>query len=351
MKICFAVNNMNSGGAERVVANLANIFVSNGHDVSILMVSASNTNSFYPLDKSIDLSALINSDADKRVGGRIKSYKRFLLKNRPDVVLSFLPHVNIYSSFVCKKMKIPVVLCERTDPASYSLIYRILLKISFRKADGCIFQTPDAMRFYGKKIERKSVIFVNPVKLDFVPPPKILRKKQIVAVGRLIKTKNYYLLIDSFAEFNKVVKGYSLNIYGEGPLKNDIETYIRSLGLDKQIILKGNSKTWQQESFDSHFYVLTSNYEGMPNALLESLSIGLPSISTDCRIGGPKFISSHSTRLCLVNCNDKTSLVAAMIETSKHYVDDIYDGSFYDFVKIENVYKYWIDYLKKIIRR
>ena len=248
-------------------------------------------------------------------------------------------------------MRIPVVLCERTDPASYSLIYRFLLKMSFKKANGCVFQTPNAMRFYGKKIAKKGIVIVNPVKLDFVPPTKILRKKQIVAVGRLIKTKNYYLLIDAFSKFNKVVKGYTLNIYGDGPLKKEIETHIHLAGLDEQIILKGNSKTWQQESFDSHFYVLTSNFEGMPNALLESLSIGLPSISTDCRIGGPKFISSHSTRLHLVNCNDTESLVATLIDVSMHYVDDTYDESFYNFVKIDNIYKYWIDYLNKIIRR
>ena len=351
MKICFSINDMGSGGAERVVSILCNSLVSKNNDICLLLVSSNKRESFYKIDNRVRIVPLISKLKEKGIFSRLKAYKRFLIREKPDIVVSFLSHVNVYTSFACKKLKIPFVLCERSNPFTYSFVIKCLLRYCFKKATGCVFQTNHAMTFYGRNAKKKGIVLINPVTLDYIPNGIIKRKKQIISVGRLVKSKNYQLLIDSFKIFSKKCAGYKLLIYGEGDQKQLLIDHCKKESLLDSVVFMGNSSSWQADSFDSSLFVLTSNFEGMPNSLLEALSIGMPCISTDCPVGGPKYISTLTDRLSLVKCGDKKELASTMVNICSNISAEKYDCSFYEKVSAERIASQWLLYLEEVYNR
>ena len=311
MKILFICDTLGSGGAERVIATLSNGFVERGNNVSILMLSNESNGSFYSLNKSIELSNL-----GLESGGflkKAKAIRKYVLNKKPDIVISFLSYVCIYTWWALRPTKIPYIVSERNDPNQRSLLKQFLLNCSFKKASGCVFQTEDALNWYKDVVKGKTEVIHNPVNLDYLPSNVTNRKKQILYVGRFTDQKNCLMLIDSFSLFSKNHPNYILKMYGSGPLETEIRQKITDLQLKDKVIVLPNSKTWQKEESDSAMFVLPSKYEGMPNVLAEALCLGIPSVSTNCTIGGPKELKKiFKNHLFLSNAINFESFFDAM---------------------------------------
>lgn len=286
MKIMFICDTMGSGGAERVIATLSNGFVERGNNVSILMLSKEAKGSFYNLHAGVKLLNL-----NFQSGGffkKVHAIKNFVASEGPDIVISFLSYVCIYTWWALRHTKIPYIVSERNDPNQRGKLKQFLLNKSFRRAAGCVFQTEDAQEWYLKKNKLNSVIIQNPVNLDFVPEKIGRIKNQILYVGRLNKQKNCFMLLKAFKLFSIKHPEFTLKMYGDGPLRDDLIDLISNLRLSNKVCLLSSSKTWQKDEYYSAMFVLSSRFEGMPNVLAEALSLGIPSVSTDCTIGGPK---------------------------------------------------------------
>ena len=306
MRICFVCDTMGSGGAERVIATLSNGFVDNGHDVSILMLSSEGSGSFYNLDENIKLLSLTNKKVNPL--RKAKILKKVIIENRPDIVISFLSYVCIYTWWALRHTHIPYIVSERNDPNQREKIKQYLLNKSFKRASGCVFQTEDAYTWYGKIAKNKSTIIYNPVKLDFVPESCKVRKEQILYVGRFTEQKNCLMLIDAFKLFSIKFPSYTLKMYGNGPLEEAIKQKIVSENLSDKVVMLPSSKMWQKDEYDSSLFLLTSKFEGMPNVLVEALCLGIPSVSTDCPIGGPKELKKvFPNLLALADLNPKST--------------------------------------------
>lgn len=129
----------------------------------------------------------------------------------------------------------------------------------------------------------------NPVEAERIPSQyRGERENVIVAAGRLAPQKNFSLLIKAFARFNKHHPEYTLRIYGEGELREELTNLTNSLQIAEKVELPGRSVSLLQEMNSAAMFVLTSDYEGMPNVLLEAMCMGMPVISTDCPSGGRK---------------------------------------------------------------
>ena len=350
MNIIFTIDSMYSGGAERVVSSLSNEFTLLGHKVTIIMVSNDKNYSFYQLNSGIKLVALLKDIVKRpKFFSRVKLLKRAILNEKPDVVISFLPHVIIYTSYALSKLNIPFFVSERNDPNKYSYFYKALIKNAFQKADGCIFQTKDAMNWYGDRIKNKSKIIFNPINLTYYPSFITSDRNKIVfSVGRLVSQKNFKLLIDAFELFNKQLNGYSLRIYGDGPLKDELNAYIKNKNLTSKVLLMGNSKTWHKDEYMSSLFVLSSDYEGMPNALMEAMALKIPCISTNCPVGGPKELINNGVNGYLTSTNNASALAETMIKAIN---EPKIETTYKDKYSIETIAKQWLELIECLINK
>ena len=350
MKILFCCETMRSGGAEKVIATLSNRFSLLGHEVVIIMVSENESNSFYKLESNVKLVSLyqVMKNEKRTIINKVKKLRSVVDYFSPDVVISFLKHIIIYTFFALKNTNYPVVYSERNDPNSYSLFYKIALKHIFKQSNGCVFQTSDAQLWYGKEVIKKSIVLPNPVEISASFERKKIKEKRIFAVGRLEDQKNYPLLIKAFQIFSNNHRDYKLVIYGNGKKKNAITSLINKYNLQDCVELVGISNNWHSEELNSSAYVLSSKYEGMPNALAEALCLGIPCVSVDCSIGGPRYLSTiFNDRLFL--CKNEPNDMAKKIEEAVK--TELKKPKVNDCLSADYIANKWITFLSEIISK
>lgn len=311
MKITIFLGSLGGGGAERVACNLANHLICSGHDVEMLTMADADAG--YQLSASVKKTCLLHSSERRNAildnYIRIKRLKEHMKSNNTDCYVVMLAVTTILMLFLRKYTKATVVAAERVDPARYPKIKQILLKSFANRADKWVFQTEEIRRWYSSAIaEKKCVIIPNAINEVFIRPEyKGEREKRIVGVGRLTNQKNFKLLIDAFSRIAPDFPKYCLNIYGEGPNRKALEDQITELGLQDRVKLPGYVDDIVEQLERSSLFVLSSDYEGMPNALIEAMALGLPCISTDCGGGGAKFLIEDGINGMLIPvCDSKT---------------------------------------------
>lgn len=326
MKIMFFTLTLRGGGAERVLTVLANE-MSKESEVSILTIH--NDDDYYEVNSKIhrlcidnkkrDRNAIIANKMRKISPLRIKKLISIIRREKPDVVITFLPLPSLYITLaktIDKYVKkVPVILSERGDPNKEyrNKLIALLAKKLYKEANGFVFQTKDAEDFFRKSISDNSIIIENPVNGDFLNHSVVEKRRDvIVSCGRLEKQKNFELLINAFSDIESKFPNYTLEIYGEGSKRDELLKYIRKINLDEKIILKGRVDNLADSIYDAKLFVLSSDYEGMPNALMEAMALGLPCISTDCPIGGPKALIKNGKNGILVEVNNKEQLSSSM---------------------------------------
>lgn len=318
MKILFALGTLKKGGAERVITNLSNYLVKNNNEVIITTTIKGKT--FYELNKKIKLYGLddekISLNFIMKNKKRITELKKILKDEKPDIIVSFLPEPSYRVLFLkIFNRQLKVIVSVRNDPkVEYkSRINRLIMKLLYPLADGFVFQTKEAQEYFSKKIQNKSVIIPNPINEDFICEPyNGEREKIIVTVGRLEEQKNHKMLIEAFSKLPEEFKEYKLIIYGEGSLRNKLEEQINELKLKDRVLLPGQVDNVKEKIYKASLFVLSSNYEGMPNSLMEAMALGLPCISTDCHCGGSRYLINNGENGILINVNDIYNLATQM---------------------------------------
>lgn len=318
LKITFCIPTLGSGGAERVISILSKELTALGFDINILMLS--NEKCKYQLDPRVKLHC-IHCDDDaalspvKRCFKRLSKIKGAIKELAPDVVVSFMSETNIDVCLALWNKKIPIIVSERNDPAidPASRAKKILRKIAYRKPKHFVFQTPDAKAYFSKRIGKKSSIILNPLDKGLISPCDASEKdKRIVAVGRLNRQKNFPLLIKAFGDFSKTHPEHTLEIYGEGALEEELLRLISEEQLNDKVSLMGFCKDVHEKILTAGMFVMSSDFEGMPNALLEALALGLSCISTDCPCGGPRMLINSGENGILVPIRNQEELTKAM---------------------------------------
>ena len=350
MKIVFVCDTLGSGGAERVISTLSNEFIHRGHSVSIVMLSKEATEPFYKLESQIPLIYL-TKDSNLKLGflKKAKLLRKILVEKKPDVVISFLSYVCIYTWWALRNTKIPYIVSERNDPNQRQIIKQKLLNMSFKKSCGCVFQTEDSAEWYKRITKNKSIVIYNPVYLDTLPDGTKATKNQILYVGRFNEQKNLFMLIDAFKLFKKGNPQYTLKMYGDGQLKQAVINYVNEQNLLNDVVISASSNKWQEEENDSKLFVLSSKYEGMPNVLAEALCLGIPSVSTNCPIGGPKELKKlFPETLVLSERITAESFAKAMEEGIKVKRAC---GRIPDELRIERVADQWTNFMNQVINK
>ncbi|WP_276348726.1 glycosyltransferase family 4 protein [Daejeonella sp. JGW-45] len=314
-KVILNIYSLRNGGAERVMANLANHLTVRGYEVYIITIG--NAESGYELSSDIKI---IELGFDSLNSGLVASIKKFLKtvkaihKNfviiKPDLCISFMTETNIISLIAGKLCHVPVIVSERTNPLKHSIssVYSFLRKSLYKYATEVVLQTEGVLAFYRKNLKIKNLqVIPNPILIrDFMPCEEI-KKKTILSVGRLSQEKGHLLLINAFAKSDAVKLGWKLIIVGSGPMQNFLFEQVVHLKLTDYIEFKGRSLNVYEYLKEAGIFVLPSSYEGFPNALMEALSVGVPSISTNCDFGPSDLIHDGINGL-LVETDNVTDL-------------------------------------------
>lgn len=360
--ICFIIPDFGSGGAQRVMSNLANRFVSSDHQVTILCFHSEKEGSepFYQLDKRIMMLYLPETFKRnrKRIFKNAKMARKIFKEINAELIIAFLLPVSMYAFFATRFSKMKFVVSERNDPKE-TIKYKHWKSIRnyvFRHADGCVFQTEDAQKYYGRAVRHKSAVISNPMILYNDCQDIILsrdRSNRIVCVGRYDPQKNHPLLIKAFARLVKKYPDFTLEIYGRDfhGYQQTLEKLIDDLQLCGKVKLMGAHNDLHNMIYDAKMSVLASNYEGMPNALLETVALGIPSIATDCPIGGSAKIIGNDENGLLIRMNDEDQLLEKMIflvenpERADELAANGRRGK--DKYSIEKIYLEWKSLIKK----
>lgn len=317
MKILFYINILSDGGAERVVTNIANYFVSQGHET--IVVNTFKTPNEYSLDKQVKHIYLETEEKATnfwlRNYQRIKKLRKVLKQEKPDVAIAFMTEPSFRLTMASIGLKIKTMVSMRNAPehVENGLKSKILLRVPFRLADGIVFQTEYAQKYFSKKVQNHSRVIVNPVNSLFYGELYEGERKNIVTAGRLRVQKNQLMLIDAFARISEEIPD-NLLIYGEGDYRELLEKRIGELGLNDRVFLMGNEPKLYEKLKSAKLFVFPSDYEGLPNALMEAMALGLPIISTDCDGGGARMLIEHEKNGYLIPKRDTDALEKTMRE-------------------------------------
>ena len=316
MNIAFLAYLEGYGGAEKQMVMLANEMARRGHKVH--MISISVDNNYYLLDDAVKYSYI--PDKHGRALRHISRYceiAKKLKSIRPDITLNFWYQSAYMVAGMSKKITGKVVFSERADPGDkeYDGLLGKIRAITLPRIDGFVFQSRGAQQYFDKSVQDRSVVIANPIFVKKTDYPEVKeRRKAIVTIGRLHPQKNHKLLIDSFALIADQIPEYKLEIWGDGELKDELKRQIESYGLSDRVLLKGTSNKIHDLIYDASLFVLSSDYEGLPNTLLEAMTLGIPSISTDCRPGGAREIINDGENGLITPVGDREQLGEAMKE-------------------------------------
>lgn len=329
-KVLFHINSMGKGGAERVVSILSKYFVEDVYEV--VVVTLWRAEEEYPLVKEVKRINLEDAWQKKKMGRferalmRLWDFRRILKTEKPDIVISFCNKANFRCAFAMFGMKTPLLISVRNDPKIDYLPYKAAVKRMERKASGCVFQTPDAKAYFGKVLQKKSRIIWNPIDERYLTTDAVNNEQlsfDIVSVGRISEQKNQMLLLKAFARVREQLSDYRILLYGgesEPESERELIEYVKTEKLDEQVCFMGQSEHLEQDIKDAALFVLSSDYEGMPNALIEAMALGLPVISTDCPCGGPAELIENEVSGILVPVGDEEALASAMLSVLQNPV-------------------------------
>lgn len=353
--ICFFIDSLFDGGAERVVSVLANNFIAKGYKVDIIMLYKRAV--VYTVNQKVNILFADDMPVNKSFSRFIRKsfnvwnkfrakfyipflrrlgkkdypkwnetkfffyakyampYREYLKQNRDITAFGFLIRSNISMLMAAKRTGIKTVFCERNNPVRPDMPKNIikLRDKYYKRCKAAVFQTEEERDYY-TKLKCPAVVIPNPIK-EGLPEQYIgERRHEIVNFCRLNKQKNIPLLIDAFEMFLSDFPDYTLKIYGRGEEKENISEYIRAKNLETKVILEDFAVDIHDRIRDSAMFVSTSDFEGLSNSMLEAMAIGLPCICTDCDGGGARMMIKNHVNGLLVPKGDTKAVYEAMKE-------------------------------------
>ncbi len=310
-------NSLHKGGAERVFAQLAERFADCGYRSILVTSFADPGREEYPLPPTVrrynmEPERVIQSRLKRNVS-RIAALRKILKAEKPDILISCMQEPNFRAMIATRGLPVKrlVSVCNAAEKEYPGKLGAFVGKVLMPQAEGCVFQTEEEKRWFPEKLQKKSRIIMNQVSDSFFDVRHTGARHDLVSVGRLTAQKNQALMIHAFGKIADETED-NLLIYGAGELREELEALITSLGLTGRVRLMGLSSDVASAIKDARCFILSSDFEGVPNALLEAMAMGLPCIATDCLGGGPAMVIKNGVSGLLTPVGNMEALAFAM---------------------------------------
>lgn len=365
-RVTLVIGSLGSGGAERAIVALAEGLVKCGHEVTIVTLDP-NTPDFYsvPAEVSrIHAPELICSDCRwfdvSAWRQRFKLLRNTIIEAQPDLVISFIDTVNVLVLQALFFASIPVIVSERIDWRFHpiGIRWRFLRRVFYLRAASVVVQTQSVASVAKKYWPKWSIAVIPNAVADLnvspQPRPKWFATYNLIAMGRLVYQKGFDLLLEAFAKVHQKFPEWHLTILGEGPLRKSLEEQVLSLGLTDKVTMIGVMNAPFSILRQADLFVLSSRYEGFPNALSEAMACELPVISFDCP-SGPAEIVRNNIDGILVPPEDVVALAKALkVLMADEYLRDQYatrSVEVLDRFSSERIYDMWDRLIQQVINK
>ncbi|GLR72879.1 glycosyltransferase [Agaribacter marinus] len=306
--IAIVLHDLRGGGAEKMMVRLANQLADEGDVVNLILITSGGINKRF-LQPNVNLIEL----NCKRTLSAFKPLRTALKKIRPEGILAALTHINVITAIVCyslgwsKKLSVSErnafsldknVNTNAVMKAAYFLapfVYRALPNPVIAVSKGVASDLVESTITRDKDVTTapNPVVIKETIDAAKAPPShKWLVNKSlptIIAVGRLTNQKGFDMLLDAFYQVNKSLN-CRLIIFGEGELREQLESHARSLGIEDRVSLPGYTANPLAEMKAADLYVLSSRFEGSPNAIVEAMSVSTAVVAFDCPHGAREIL-------------------------------------------------------------
>lgn len=353
--ILLVMHDINYGGAGKMFAFLANELSKLGYIVHVFTYEGSNPNYF--LDKKVKYH-YEDKIPESKIIRRIKpifTVRQKIKKLKPSIVISFLPNANFYTIIGSLYTKSKTIITERSDPFNEKGFLLSIKRYFFKFADGAVFQTEGAKKYYPLIMQKKSKVIANPVTLKKSTRIEYnKRKNTITFVARFdFKQKRQDIMLKAFSHVHSKIPSLTLEFYGDGVDLEKSKLMVKELGLDNHVIFHGKVDDVMSHIKNSLMFVSTSDYEGISNSLIEAMALGLPVVTTNSSPGGARMLVSNKVNGILVDTGSINQIAEAIIELVENpeYADKLGENAqgIVDKYSPNIIRDKWDSYLKEVM--
>ena len=351
-EITFLIKVMSGGGAERVISLLTDAFARKGKTVNLIITHQNLSDAdLSNVNKNINVISLpdeiqeekksyffanllmlyarligkFNSEKGSVLKYRSRNYssvkwlKKFFRTHKNSAAVAFL-YDSIFLTLLSVNKSNKVIISERGDPqqSAASKTVAAFMKNEFPKANNIVFQSPDAEKWYEEKTPASGTVIFNPVKAGLPEHYHGERNNNITTFCRITNSKNLIMLVRAFSLFLRENSDYRLRIIGNTQNADD-EDYLRQIKDEVEKLKVADYVDLEPFSNNVHnlikkdaMYFNSSDHEGMSNAMLEAMAIGMPVVCTDCPAGGARAVIKDGENGLLVPVGDAEKTYEAM---------------------------------------
>lgn len=357
MKAVFLKKNLEYGGSSKMMAFVANTMAQEGHDVTMVLYDGAKV--LQPLHESIKVwTKNIECTGATKHFKMISRLKKVIAEIKPDVIVSFLCFPNLYATIIGRMLGIPVIISERGNPYALKGVKNSIIYSLFNLANGAVFQTNGARDFFSKGLQKRATVIANPVvKREGLTMYDPKTDNHVIShIARFENTqKRQDLMIKAMHGVLKAYPDAVLKLYGVGENFEMLQNIVKGEKLTENVLFMGHTNKPEQAMIDSEVFALTSDYEGIPNTVIEAMSVGMPVVSTDCDPGGARLLIESGVNGFIVPKNNPEAIAEKIIEIFSS--QELREKFSKEAAKIterfteENIAKQWLDYIHKVAEK